>query len=81
MKFTIDYFKSLGLSVGLDWPYSGTIVPTLYYKKDNNVNSIMIEINRKLYLTRHTFAKSENYVQIKGLIYKYLNDLKTAFYT
>lgn len=43
-------FEELGLSVKLNNPYSGTIVPMKYYKKDNRVESIMIEINKKLYM-------------------------------
>lgn len=43
-------FEELGLSVKLNNPYSGTLVPIKYYKKDNRVESIMIEINKKLYM-------------------------------
>tara|TARA_R110000796_G_scaffold192641_1_gene309301 strand:+ start:14437 stop:15210 length:774 start_codon:yes stop_codon:yes gene_type:complete len=44
------YFERLGYSVKINNPYGGTIVPLKYYKKDVNVVSIMIEINRKLFI-------------------------------
>lgn len=50
-KFTIDHFKEYGYSVIINHPYSGTIVPTPYYlAKDKRVKSLMIEINKRIYL-------------------------------
>ena len=44
-------FRSRGYRVGIDSPYAGTIVPMRYYGKDPRVRSVMIEVNRGLYLT------------------------------
>ena len=38
---------------------NGSIIPTAYYKKDKNVNSTMLELNRKLYLKDATTESSE----------------------
>lgn len=43
-------FERNKLSVEINSPYSGTIIPLKFYKKDNRVKGIMIEINRKLYI-------------------------------
>ena len=43
-------FESNGLSVKINSPYSGTIIPLKYYNKDKRVMGIMIEVNKKLYL-------------------------------
>lgn len=45
-----DQLTNLGYSVKINSPYSGTIVPMEHYKKTNNVYSIMIEVNRDLYM-------------------------------
>ena len=37
-------------NVSINTPYSGSIVPSRFYKKNKNVKSVMIEINKKLYL-------------------------------
>lgn len=36
-------------TVGINNPYSGTIVPLEFYRKNDRVHSIMIEVNRKLF--------------------------------
>ena len=43
-------FEHYNLSVKINSPYSGTIIPLTHYKKDKRVKGIMIEINRKLYI-------------------------------
>ena len=44
------YFEKNNLSVKINSPYSGTIIPLKYYNKDKRVMGIMIEVNKKLYL-------------------------------
>ena len=76
VDFTVDFFYSKGLSVAVNWPYSGTIVPLCYYRKQENVYSIMIEINRNLYLDSHTLEKSNNYNNTKQIIANFLNEVR-----
>lgn len=78
-ELAIDYFNNLGYSCGLDWPYSGTIVPMEYYKKNKNVYSIMLEVNRKLYLNEPTNEKSVEFEKIKKVIEGFFNNLKDKF--
>ena len=40
--------QRLGYSTARNEPFSGTIVPLKHYRKDQRVQSLMIEINRKL---------------------------------
>ena len=63
-------FTDQGYDVAVNQPFSGTIVPLQYYGKDQRVTSIMIEINRKLYLDEN-FNKSEDFDIAKTVI----NDL------
>ena len=42
--------QSFGYSTARDQPFSGSIVPMKHYHKDQRVQSLMIEINRWLYL-------------------------------
>jgi N-formylglutamate deformylase len=73
---SINYFKSKGYTLGVDTPYSGSIVPMEYYQKDNSVTSIMLEVNRGLYLKENTNEKSENYYKTKDIVQGYINLLK-----
>ena len=63
-----DYFDSLGYSLLVDKPYSGSMVPLKHYKQDKRVQSIMLEINRKLYLEAGTNTKSEGYEEVKKVV-------------
>lgn len=49
-EYVVHYFERQGYSVAINSPYSGSIVPLRYYQKDERVKSIMVEVNRRLYL-------------------------------
>lgn len=70
---SITFFEEKGFSLGVDKPYEGTIVPMDYYQKDKNVQSIMLEINRKLYLQEPSNEKSNQYQQTKQVVQGFLN--------
>lgn len=74
---SVTYFENLGYSLGVDWPYSGSIVPLKYYQKEKKVSSIMLEINRKLYLNEPTNEKSIEYEKTKKVVEGYINMLRT----
>ncbi len=48
----VNYLESRGLSVKIDSPFAGALVPMRYYQKDRRVQSVMIEVNRRLYLSQ-----------------------------
>lgn len=75
IDLTIKFFENYGYSIGINWPYSGTIVPLKYYNKSIQVYSIMIEINRKLYID-NTMKKSKDYKTLKQVIRLYLDEIK-----
>jgi len=59
----VNHFSKLGYSVQINNPYSGTIVNSNSYLKNKDVQSIMIEINRKLYMDNDNV----NYDKVKTL--------------
>jgi N-formylglutamate amidohydrolase len=73
IDISIEFFNSKGYSLELNNPYSGSIVPSEFYQSNNNVKSIMLEINRKLYLKPNSIEKSENYFKIKGITNEYID--------
>ncbi len=70
-----DIFKEAGLNVVINQPFAGTIVPLKFYGKDKRVKSIMIEVNRKLYLNEK-FEKSEKFNDVQNLIGNVLKKIK-----
>jgi N-formylglutamate deformylase len=77
IKASKEFFKSKGFSLGIDTPYSGSIVPMEYYQKDKRVTSIMLEVNRRMYLKEPTNEKSEGYQRTKNIIQEYTKLLKS----
>ena len=55
-KLLKSNFEKAGFTVKYNSPFSGTIVPMAFYNKNKNVNSVMIEINRKLYMNEDNFT-------------------------
>jgi N-formylglutamate amidohydrolase len=73
---SIAYFEQRGFSIGVDWPYKGTIVPLVHYQKNKKVNSIMLEVNRKLYLNEPSNEKSEKYNESKKIVAGFIEMIK-----
>ena len=71
-----NFFNDKGFSVGVDWPYSGTIVPLAHSKKNKNVQSIMLEVNRSLYLNENANSRSKQYLKTRAIIQEYLKLLQ-----
>lgn len=68
-NYLIEYFKRLGYSVEINYPYSGSIVPNKYYgKKNTGIISIMIEVNKNIYL--------EDIDSFKEILYEALCNIK-----
>jgi len=65
-----------GLSVQINKPYVGTKVPTAFYRKDGRVASIMVEINRSLYMDETSGAKAPAFDSIKKQIRSLLCSIK-----
>ena len=76
IDISIDFFNQKGYSLGVDWPYTGSIVPLEHYQKTKNVQSIMLEINRRLYLKEDSNEKSDNYETTKKVTQDFMNVLR-----
>jgi N-formylglutamate amidohydrolase len=67
--------RGRGFSVGVNSPYTGTLVPSAFYRKNPNVRSVMIEVNRKLYMDEETGMKSSGFESVKDRIQAVLKEL------
>jgi len=73
---SVRFFEERGYSLGVDWPYTGTIVPLAWYGKDKQVASIMLEVNRRLYLEDGTSVKSKGYGEISRVVREFLEMIR-----
>ncbi len=71
-------FKDSGFHAELNRPYSGSIVPADFHEKDVRVYSIMIEINRALYMDETTGERTERFDNIYAVVHYVLEKLITA---
>ncbi|MFM7681909.1 MAG: N-formylglutamate amidohydrolase, partial [Bacteroidota bacterium] len=80
VDFSVDFFKSKGFTLGINWPYAGSIVPMEHYRKNKNVGSIMLEINRSFYLKDLSNLKSERFLEIKSMISEFIQKIKSCYF-
>lgn len=55
-------------SVSVNRPFAGTFVPSKFYKRDKRVSSIMVEVNRSLYMNEVTGNKNQGFSRIGKLM-------------
>ncbi|MBQ8219073.1 MAG: N-formylglutamate amidohydrolase [Bacilli bacterium] len=71
-NFTTAHFKKYGYSVEINKPYSGTIIPNKYInKKEKRLSSIMLEINKRLYLNN-----KDDFYKLKKCINNYYKEIQ-----
>lgn len=54
-------FEKAGWSVQLDHPFKGALVPASFQKKDHRVSSIMVEVNRRLYMNELNGQRKDDF--------------------
>jgi N-formylglutamate amidohydrolase len=72
------YVARHGLSTRRDFPFAGTITPIRYYGREARVRSIMIEVNRRLYMDESTGKKTEGFPRARDMIHGLLRELEEA---
>ena len=75
IEITYQFFRDKGYSVKINSPYSGTIVPIKHLYKNRKVHSIMIELNRGLYLKGGTKERNDYFPTLKRHIKEYQSHL------
>ena len=78
IEISKQFFAEKGYSLGVDQPYTGTMVPMQYYATDKKVQSIMLEINRKLYLNESSNEKSIHYAGTEQVVQEYLDLIRNV---
>ena len=69
------FLRREGFPVSLNRPYAGSLVPLKYYRRDRRVCSIMIEINRRLYMNENG-QRSNSFPSIQQIISVLLEKLE-----
>lgn len=77
LNSTKKFFESKGYNCACNYPYSGSIIPQKYLSsKNDKLKSIMIEINKKVYVDEETGEKKQDYFRLKQDIQEYLFNIE-----
>jgi N-formylglutamate amidohydrolase len=60
--------KDAGYSVTVDTPFAGALVPLAFYRNDRRIWSVMIEVNRRLYMDEHSGAKGPRFEEVRAVL-------------
>ena len=63
-------FEELNFTVKYNEPFKGSIVPLKFYNKEIQVQSIMIEVRRDLYMNEQSGEKNQKFNNIKSVLKK-----------
>jgi N-formylglutamate deformylase len=57
-----------GYSVAVNAPFAGALVPLSAYQKDRRVLSVMIEVNRRLYMDEDSGLKRQDFENVRAAV-------------
>ena len=64
----VEAIREAGYSVTIDAPFAGALVPLASYRTDRRIWSVMIEVNRRLYMDEHSGLKNRAFQQVRGVV-------------
>ena len=76
MRTVEDSATSAGWTMEINHPFSGTIVPMSVYKKDARLFSVMLELNRSLYMDEATGKRSADFATCRKNVNAVLRSIK-----
>ena len=76
---SVRFFTDRGFRLGIDEPYSGSIVPMKHYQKNRQVKSIMLEVNRNLYMNKD-YSRGPRFDEIQVVISEFLKLIKLSIF-
>lgn len=66
------FFLGKNMTVSYNEPFVGSIVPECFYKKDKRVTSLMIELNRSIYMDEKTGRKTKRFDEVKNMLKEFM---------
>lgn len=68
-------FQAEGFQVALNYPFTGTMMPNVFYKQDRSVHSLMIEVRRSLYMNELSGERLPGFSDFKMVLLTALRNL------
>jgi N-formylglutamate amidohydrolase len=67
-KAAREAFEAQDFTTAVNRPFSGSLVPLAFYEKDPRVLSVMIELNRSLYMDQEMGTKNNQYEKVRSVV-------------
>lgn len=64
----VGAFEAAGMSTWIDAPFSGSLVPAPHHAQDKRVASVMVEVNRAIYMDEATGARLDGFDVTASLV-------------
>lgn len=68
LEFVVETFRGLGHTTSVNFPYYGGELIKRHSNPANGVESIFIEINKRMFIDTKTFKKTDGYARVKASI-------------
>ncbi len=66
VNLALNHFQNYGYSVKINYPYASSIIPNYaILNKDYRVKSLMIEINKRIYLNHNTILNNRKFKKLE----------------
>lgn len=75
-----NFFEEINLATEINKPFPGCYVPIKFLHQEKRVKSIMIEINRELYMDEAIGEKNDSFVEIRSNIRSLINQIIVKFF-
>lgn len=64
-KFVAESIAEMGYTTAINFPYQGGELMTRHADPRRSINSVMIEINKRLFMDTSTFHKTDNFAKVQ----------------
>lgn len=71
-ELTIESFEKAGFTVAHNRPFAGALAPTKHYRTDPRVLTVMIEVNRSLYMDEITGERNLSFIPLASRLQEIL---------
>ena len=72
----VGAIEAEGYTVAIDAPFSRALVPLSVYWKDRRVSSVMIEVNRYLYMDERSGSRNPASAEVRALVERLILTLR-----
>lgn len=72
VRLAVQFFEKKGYATAVNSPFAGALVPKPFFCREPRVQSLMIEVNRSLYMEEFLCAKNAGFARLQAHISEFL---------